>query len=98
MAASLPAAAPAVNARPHLPIEQDEMDPEAGRTADMGTGWAAGGVTGGRRRLGEVLVAGKVLILRQDPDIVMVGEIRDPETASIAMQASMTLSPSHGSY
>src|SRR5918996_422071 len=29
-------------------------------------------------------------ILRQDPDIVMVGEIRDPETASIAMQASMT--------
>jgi type II/IV secretion system protein len=105
----------------------------------MGTGWLAGGAPGGRRRLGEVLVAGKVLtdaqlnealrvqredkgrrrrlgevitalgladevaiaralsdqlglpflvgltfagglrtILRQDPDIVMVGEIRDP--------------------
>lgn len=29
-------------------------------------------------------------ILRQDPDIIMIGEIRDPETASIAVQASIT--------
>ncbi|MDA7796930.1 GspE/PulE family protein [Gammaproteobacteria bacterium] len=29
-------------------------------------------------------------ILRQDPDIVMVGEIRDVETAKIAIQASLT--------
>jgi len=29
-------------------------------------------------------------ILRQDPDIVMIGEIRDLETASIAVQASLT--------
>jgi general secretion pathway protein E len=29
-------------------------------------------------------------ILRQDPDIVMVGEIRDTETAQIAVQASLT--------
>jgi type II secretory ATPase GspE/PulE/Tfp pilus assembly ATPase PilB-like protein/CheY-like chemotaxis protein len=29
-------------------------------------------------------------ILRQDPDVILVGEIRDPETASIALQASMT--------
>lgn len=29
-------------------------------------------------------------ILRQDPDIVMVGEIRDSETAEIAVQASLT--------
>jgi len=29
-------------------------------------------------------------ILRQDPDVVMVGEIRDPETAQIAVQASLT--------
>lgn len=29
-------------------------------------------------------------ILRQDPDIVMIGEIRDLETARIAMQASLT--------
>lgn len=29
-------------------------------------------------------------ILRQDPDVVMVGEIRDGETAEIAVQASLT--------
>lgn len=29
-------------------------------------------------------------ILRQDPDIVMIGEIRDKETAEIAIQASLT--------
>ena len=29
-------------------------------------------------------------ILRQDPDVVMVGEIRDTETADIAVQASLT--------
>lgn len=29
-------------------------------------------------------------ILRQDPDVVMVGEIRDVETADIAIQASLT--------
>jgi len=29
-------------------------------------------------------------ILRQDPDIIMIGEIRDQETANIAVQASIT--------
>jgi general secretion pathway protein E len=29
-------------------------------------------------------------ILRQDPDVIMVGEIRDEETARIAVQASLT--------
>ena len=29
-------------------------------------------------------------ILRQDPDIIMIGEIRDRETAAIAVQASIT--------
>lgn len=29
-------------------------------------------------------------ILRQDPDIILVGEIRDPETASIAIKAALT--------
>lgn len=29
-------------------------------------------------------------ILRQDPDIIMIGEIRDQETAQIAVQASIT--------
>lgn len=34
--------------------------------------------------------AGLRSILRQDPDIVMIGEIRDLETAEIAIQASLT--------
>ena len=29
-------------------------------------------------------------VLRQDPDIIMVGEIRDPETADVVMRASLT--------
>ena len=29
-------------------------------------------------------------LLRQDPDIIMLGEIRDPETARIAVQAALT--------
>ncbi|HUG89651.1 MAG TPA: ATPase, T2SS/T4P/T4SS family [Planctomycetaceae bacterium] len=29
-------------------------------------------------------------ILRQDPDVIMVGEIRDPETAEVAIQAALT--------
>jgi general secretion pathway protein E len=28
--------------------------------------------------------------LRQDPDVILVGEIRDPETAAVAIQAAMT--------
>ena len=28
--------------------------------------------------------------MRQDPDVIMVGEVRDPETAKIAIQASLT--------
>ena len=34
--------------------------------------------------------AGLRSIVRQDPDVIMVGEIRDNETASIAMQAALT--------
>lgn len=34
--------------------------------------------------------AGLRHILRQDPDVVMIGEIRDTETAQIAIQASLT--------
>lgn len=29
-------------------------------------------------------------MLRQDPDVIMVGEVRDPETARIAVQAALT--------
>ena len=39
---------------------------------------------------GITFASGLRSILRQDPDIVMVGEIRDAETASIAIQAAQT--------
>lgn len=41
-------------------------------------------------RVGMTFAAGLRAILRQDPDVVMVGEIRDVETAGIAVQASLT--------
>ena len=40
--------------------------------------------------IGLTFASGLRSILRQDPDIIMVGEIRDLETASIAVQASLT--------
>jgi len=49
--------------------------------------------------IGQIQVAPKIdltfatglrSILRQDPDVIMVGEIRDTETAEMAVQASMT--------
>jgi len=41
-------------------------------------------------RVGMTFAAGLRAILRQDPDVVMVGEIRDAETAQIAVQGSLT--------
>ena len=41
-------------------------------------------------KVGMSFAAGLRAILRQDPDVVMVGEIRDRETADIAVQASLT--------
>ncbi|MCK6570060.1 type II secretion system ATPase GspE [Myxococcota bacterium] len=41
-------------------------------------------------KVGLTFAAGLRAILRQDPDVVMVGEIRDRETAEIAIQASLT--------
>lgn len=41
-------------------------------------------------RVGMSFATGLRAILRQDPDVVMVGEIRDTETAAIAVQASLT--------
>ncbi|MCS6893404.1 MAG: ATPase, T2SS/T4P/T4SS family [Deltaproteobacteria bacterium] len=41
-------------------------------------------------KIGFTFAAGLRSILRQDPDVVMVGEIRDTETAEIAIQASLT--------
>jgi len=42
------------------------------------------------RKAGMTFAGGLRSILRQDPDIIMVGEIRDPETAAIAVQAAQT--------
>lgn len=39
---------------------------------------------------GYTFAAGLRAILRQDPDVVLVGEIRDQETADIAIQAALT--------
>ncbi len=41
-------------------------------------------------KIGLSFAAGLRHILRQDPDIIMVGEIRDKETAEIAIQAALT--------
>ena len=41
-------------------------------------------------KAGLTFASGLRAILRQDPDIVMVGEIRDVETAEIAIQAALT--------
>jgi general secretion pathway protein E len=41
-------------------------------------------------KVGLSFASGLRAILRQDPDVVMVGEIRDRETADIAVQASLT--------
>lgn len=41
-------------------------------------------------KAGLTFVSGLRSILRQDPDIIMIGEIRDSETAQIAIRASIT--------
>ncbi|MGH3664922.1 MAG: ATPase, T2SS/T4P/T4SS family [Egibacteraceae bacterium] len=41
-------------------------------------------------RIGFTFAKALRTVLRQDPDVVMLGEIRDPETAELALQASLT--------
>ncbi len=43
-----------------------------------------------RAKIGFTFAEGLRSILRQDPDVIMVGEIRDEETARIAIQSSLT--------
>ncbi len=43
-----------------------------------------------RADIGYTFASGLRSILRQDPDIIMVGEIRDKETAQLAVQAALT--------
>jgi type IV pilus assembly protein PilB len=40
--------------------------------------------------IGTTFVSGLRSLLRQDPDVILVGEIRDPETAKISVQAALT--------
>ena len=40
--------------------------------------------------IGVDFAAGVRTLMRQDPDIIMVGEIRDPDTADMAVQAALT--------
>lgn len=41
-------------------------------------------------QIGLTFASGLRSIVRQDPDVIMVGEIRDPETAEIAIQSALT--------
>lgn len=43
-----------------------------------------------RPKIGLTFANGLRHILRQDPDVILVGETRDPETAQIAVRASLT--------
>src|SRR3989440_10181203 len=43
-----------------------------------------------RPQIGLTFASGLRSIVRQDPDVIMVGEIRDAETADIAIQAALT--------
>ena len=43
-----------------------------------------------QEKVGMTFSAGLRSILRQDPDVIMVGEIRDSETAQIAIQSALT--------
>jgi type IV pilus assembly protein PilB len=43
-----------------------------------------------RADIGYTFASGLRSILRQDPDVIMVGEIRDKETAQLAVQAALT--------
>ncbi len=45
---------------------------------------------GVRPKIGLTFAAGLRHILRQDPDVIMIGEIRDKETAEIAIQSALT--------
>jgi general secretion pathway protein E len=63
---------------------------------DLATGGGGGGAglsvsqTQVDSKKGVTFVTGLKHILRQDPDVIMVGEVRDEETARIAVQASLT--------
>jgi len=58
----------------------------------LGTGANQAGITQVQvnSRINLTFAAGLRACLRQDPDVIMLGEIRDKETAEVAMKAAMT--------
>ena len=52
--------------------------------------WPGIGQTQVNPRTDLTFARGLRAILRQDPDVIMVGEIRDQETAQVAVRSSMT--------
>ncbi len=42
------------------------------------------------KRAGFDFATGLRSVLRQDPDVILIGEVRDPETAGLAMRAALT--------
>jgi type II secretory ATPase GspE/PulE/Tfp pilus assembly ATPase PilB-like protein len=77
------------------PVEYD-LSASAGGQARVGTetSTATRGLAISQTQVdpkkGVTFATGLRHILRQDPDVIMVGEVRDPETARIAVQASLT--------
>ncbi len=47
------------------------------------------------RQIGLTFASALRSFLRQDPDIILVGEIRDKETANIAVEAALTGHSAH---
>ena len=68
--------------RPEIKIItiEDPVEYQMGNVTQMGV----------NTKIGLTFAAGLRTILRSDPDVVMVGEIRDPETAEIAVRAALT--------
>jgi len=85
------------------PVEYDLSAGDGRGATEDGTKEHAGGSWGGTTKRGLAIsqtqvdpkknvtfATGLRHILRQDPDVIMVGEIRDEETARMAVQASLT--------
>jgi type IV pilus assembly protein PilB len=71
--------------------ELAEMGKNVTTIADPVEYWLAGINQGQTNaKAGFTFAQGLRAILRQDPDVVMVGEIRDPETLETAIEASLT--------
>ncbi|OQX00783.1 hypothetical protein BWK69_00760 [Candidatus Parcubacteria bacterium A4] len=73
-------------------ISQTQVDPNKGfdfaSELKSMVGQGSGAVSSGGK--GYDFASGLRSIVRQDPDIILIGEIRDAETAGIAIQAALT--------